>query len=167
MPAVPPTSFAIRPAVADDAPGCAFVHHTSWVETYSALLPAAHWESDTLERRAATWRLWLAGELTVTVAEECGRVVGVAFASAGRRIGDHPPVRDRELWLLYVLAAHHGTGVGQALLDAVLPPGTPAQLWVVEDNPRARRFYGRNGFRPDGARDVDAWSGLADVRCVR
>ncbi|MEU2201321.1 GNAT family N-acetyltransferase [Isoptericola sp. NPDC019482] len=162
-----PTSVAIRPATADDASGCAFVHHASWVETYSALLPAEHWESDTLERRTATWRRWLAGELTVTVAEEGGRIVGIAFVNAGRPVGAHPPVRDRELWLLYVLAAHHGTGVGQALLDAVLPPGASAQLWVAEDNPRARRFYRRNGFRPDGARDVDAQSGIASVRCVR
>ncbi|MCK9794150.1 GNAT family N-acetyltransferase [Isoptericola sp. 4D.3] len=157
----------IRAATPDDAAGCAFVHHTSWVETYSGLLPADHWESDTLERRTATWHRWLGGELTVTVAESGGRVVGIAFGREGRAVGGHAPVRDRELWLLYVLAAHHGTGVGQALLDAVLPPGAPAQLWVAEANPRARRFYERNGFVPDGARDVDEALGLADVRLVR
>ncbi|MFC8599798.1 GNAT family N-acetyltransferase [Isoptericola sp. NPDC057191] len=81
--------------------------------------------------------------------------------------GSHEPVRDRELWLLYVLAAHHGTGAGQALLDTALPPGTPAQLWVAEANPRARRFYERNGFLPDGARFVDEGLHLAEVRHVR
>jgi len=157
----------IRPAMRDDAAGCASVHHASWIETYGALLPADHWETDTLEARTAAWRRWLAGDLVAMLAESDGSVVGVAFAGGGREMGDHRPVRDRELWLLYVLAAHHGTGVGQALLDAVLPPGAQAQVWVVEANPRARRFYERNGFVHDGARLVDERLGLAEVRHVR
>ncbi|MCA5893334.1 GNAT family N-acetyltransferase [Isoptericola sp. NEAU-Y5] len=160
-------TFLIRAATPDDATGCAVVHHTSWVETYSGLLPADHWDSDTVERRTATWRRWLDGDMVVTVAEAAGQVVGIAFAGAGRLVGDHEPVRDRELWLLYVLAAHHGTGAGQALLDAVLPPGVAAQIWVAEHNPRARRFYERNGFLPDGARYVDERLDLAEVRQVR
>ncbi|WP_166851100.1 GNAT family N-acetyltransferase [Isoptericola sp. BMS4] len=157
----------IRPAAPDDAAGCAFVHHTSWVETYSRLLPADHWETDTLERRTARWQRRLDDGAAVTVAERGGQVVGFAIDGQGRRIGDHEPVRDRELLSLYVLSAHHGTGVGQALLDAVVAPGTPAQPWVAEDNPRARRFYGRNGFLPDGAGYVDDGLGLAEVRLVR
>jgi GNAT superfamily N-acetyltransferase len=157
----------IRPATPDDAFGCANVHHTSWIETYSELLPADHWESDTLERRTATWQNWLGGDGVVIVAESGGQIVGIAFSGDGRQIGDHEPVRDRELYLLYVLAAHHGTGVGQALLDAVVAPGTPAQVWVAEHNPRARRFYERNGFSADGASFVDERLSLAEVRHVR
>ncbi|MGF0117503.1 N-acetyltransferase family protein [Promicromonospora sp. Marseille-Q5078] len=165
MRAAPPT-FVIRPAIPDDAAGCAIVHHTSWVETYGGLLPAEHWETDTLERRTAVWPRRI-GELPVTVAESSGRVVGFATGGRAREVGIHPPVRDRELWSLYVLAEHHGTGVGQALLEAVVPSGVPAQLWVAEQNPRARRFYERNGFVPDGARFVDGRLNLAEVRHVR
>ena len=32
-----------------------------------------------------------------------------------------------------------------------------ATLWVLEDNPRARRFYELAGWRPDGARKADEW----------
>ncbi|WP_402374987.1 GNAT family N-acetyltransferase [Isoptericola rhizosphaerae] len=167
MPLAPKDPAIVRPATPGDAAGCALVHHTSWVETYSGLLPAAHWEKDTLEQRTATWQRWLQGDLTAIVAESGGLVVGVAFSSTGRKIGAYEPVRDRELWLLYVLAAHHGTGTGQALLDAALPPHSPAQLWVVEDNLRARRFYERNGFVADGARFVDERLDLAEVRHVR
>jgi len=167
MRAVRGESFVIRAATPGDAAGCAHVHHTSWVETYSELLPAAHWESDTLERRTETWRRWLDGGAEVTVAEVSGQVVGFAMDGTGRHVGDDQPVRDRELYSLYVLAAHHGTGIGQALLDTVLAPGTPAQLWVAENNPRARRFYERNGFLPDGARFVDEHLNLAEVRQVR
>ncbi|WP_246036749.1 GNAT family N-acetyltransferase [Cellulomonas telluris] len=110
-------------------------------------------------------RLALTGEGVVTVAEVAGTVVGIAFADLGRRVGEHPPVRDRELYLLYVLAAHHGTGVGQALLDVVvLPRHVPAQVWVAEHNPRARRFYARNDLLPDGARAPDEHLGLAVAR---
>ncbi|MEL7974960.1 GNAT family N-acetyltransferase [Isoptericola sp. F-RaC21] len=167
MPETRAPSFVVRPAVPDDAAGCALVHHTSWKETYSALLPAAHWETDTLERRTAGWRRELDGGAVVAVAESGGRVVGLAIGGPGRAMSGHAPVRERELWSLYVLAARHGTGVGQSLLDAVISPGVPAQLWVAEENPRARRFYARNGFLPDGARHVDEAHGIASVRLVR
>lgn len=72
-----------------------------------------------------------------------------------------------ELWALYILSSHYGTGLGQALLDAAI--GTaPATLWVAEDNPRARSFYARNGFTPDGTRNVDAAADdLAEIRMTR
>ncbi|MGO1479830.1 MAG: GNAT family N-acetyltransferase [Brachybacterium sp.] len=143
------------------------MHHTSWVETYSALIPSSHWETDTLERRAETWRRWLDGGVAVTVAESGEQIIGFAIAHTGRQVGAHAPVRDRELYSLYVLAEHHGSGAGQDLLEAVLPAGIPAQLWAAEDNPRARWFYERNGFTPDGARFRDEALDLAEVRLVR
>ena len=157
----------MRPAVLQDAEAIAAVHHGSWVETYSDLLPASHWEADTLERRTERWRRALESGAAATVAETDGTVVGLALAGDAITVGAHAPVRERQLFILYVLAAHHGTGVGQALLDAVVPPASPAQLWVAEENPRARRFYERNGFVADGARHVDEGSGIAEVRLVR
>lgn len=56
-----------------------------------------------------------------------------------------------ELELLYVDPQHTRTGAGTALLQELLGEG-PAHLWVFEDNPRARPFYARHGFRPEGAR---------------
>jgi 2-(1,2-epoxy-1,2-dihydrophenyl)acetyl-CoA isomerase len=38
---------------------------------------------------------------------------------------------------------------------------------VFEQNPRARAFYARHGFVPDGARATDDWTGLPEVRLVR
>jgi len=164
--ALTPLCIVIRRATPDDAIACAYVHHTSWVETYSGLLSVAHWETDTLERWIEAWHRRLDDGAAVTVAEASGTVVGFAIGGAGRYIGDHPPVRERELQSLYVLADHHGTDPGQALLDAVIPSG-PAQLWVAEKNPRARRFYERNGFLPDGAHSFDGRLGPAEVRLVR
>lgn len=174
-PLPPARPFVLRPAVPGDAAGCARVHHTSWIETYSALLPASHWETDTLARREQSWQRWLEGGSAVTVAEtvagtageEGGEIIGFALTGAARRVGEHAPVRERELFSIYVLAAHHGGGAGQALLEAALPAGTPAQLWVAEQNPRARRFYARNGFAPDGVQVRDAVLDLEELRLVR
>lgn len=159
--------FRLRLATPDGAEACGAVHHRSWVETYSHLLPPEHWRTDTVERRAALWTRVLRDGFEVPVAEVDGRIVGLALAVPGRTIGAHGPVRDRELSTLYVLAEHHGTGAGQALLDTALPPGTPAQLWVLDDNPRARRFYERNGFTPDGARHLDEGLGFTELRYIR
>jgi hypothetical protein len=40
-------------------------------------------------------------------------------------------------------------------------------LWVVEANDRARRFYGRQGFRPDGSTKTARMNGAEaiEVRC--
>jgi len=39
---------------------------------------------------------------------------------------------------------------------------------MAQDNPRARAFYARNGFTPDGARKVEpSWEDLTEVRLVR
>ena len=69
--------------------------------------------------------------------------------------------------MLYVLAEHHGSGAGQALLEAVIGDN-PAFLWVAKDNPRARRFYERNRFTTDGAEAVYIQAtGFMIVRMVR
>lgn len=158
----------LRTATLSDAAAVAQVHHTTWVSTYGAILPPEFWATATLERRTATWERWLSNGAAPVVADADGEVVGIAMAGEAVEQEDVLPVRDRQLYLLYVLAAYHGAGVGQALLDAVVPPGTPAQLWVAEDNPRARRFYERNGFVMEGARVVDtSTADLAEVRMVR
>jgi ribosomal protein S18 acetylase RimI-like enzyme len=163
MPAV-----TVRPATPGDAAACALVHYTSWVETYTGLASAEFWERASLERSTTIWRRWLDDALPVVVGVVDGRVAGLALVGDGRENNGHPPVRDRELYQLYVLASDHGTGVGQMLLDRVLPAGTPAQLWVAEHNPRARRFYERNGFGADGATDPGgSFGGIAALRLVR
>lgn len=93
MPGSPAT---LRRATLRDAWACASVHHTSWRETYSALLPASHREDDTLERRTASWKRWLSRGTEVTVAVVEGRIVGSAVTGSGRQVGGHEAVRARE-----------------------------------------------------------------------
>ncbi|PFG41535.1 acetyltransferase (GNAT) family protein [Isoptericola jiangsuensis] len=114
----------LRKAVKSDAEACGRVQHASWVETYTGLASDDFWERATPARCVTVWEGWLDDGLDATVAEIDGEVIGFAFARPAVD-ARHPPVRDVELQTLYVLAAHHGTGVGQALLDAVLPDGAP------------------------------------------
>lgn len=158
----------LRTATLSDAAAVARVHHTTWITTYGKILPPEFWATATLERRTSAWERWLSNGAAPVVAEVDGEVIGIAMAGDAVEQEEVLPVRGRQLYLLYVLDAHHGTGIGQALLDAAVPPGTGAQLWVAEDNPRARRFYERNGFVLEGARYVDASTAdLAELRMVR
>jgi ribosomal protein S18 acetylase RimI-like enzyme len=159
--------FEVRPIRPDDAEGVAYVHHTSWVETYSGLLPASHWETDTLDARATRWRGLLAEPNPTLVAVIDDRVVGFATARPSWRQHGIDDARHLQLGALYVLADQHGTRIGQALLDAAIPPGTAAQLYVAKGNDRATRFYTRNGFAPDGVEVLDDRFDLVELRLVR
>lgn len=60
---------------------------------------------------------------------------------------------------LYVRPAGWGSGVAQELhaaaLDALREQGaTSASLWCLVENPRARRFYEKHGWRLDGSERV-------------
>lgn len=78
--------------------------------------------------------------------------------------------RVAELYALYVRPAWWSTGTGRALMEKVLARSAAAgyrsiTLWVLRDNQRARRFYERAGFAPDGATNV--LTGLGGVLEVR
>ena len=65
------------------------------------------------------------------------------------------PARDEdlgnlpELVMLYVLASHHGRGLGRRLFEAIAG-ARPCYLWVAKDNAHAIGFYKHCGFTLDG-----------------
>lgn len=145
--------FRIRPASSADADDIAAVHTTSWRETYGSMVDddvaTSRWFD--LSRRTEMWRANFAdGTYTPHVAVDERGIVGFG---AARPAPEPDAVRPEELTMLYVLARAHGTGAGQALLDAALAD-RPAYLWVAADNPRARAFYRRNGFEHDGVKST-------------
>ena len=96
------------------------------------------------------------------VAESDGAVVGIALAGPAT---EADVAWDTQLYVLYLLGAFHGSGAGRGLMEAVLPAGTSAGLWVADPNPRAQAFYAKQGFEPDGVTKVD--DGVREVRMVR
>ncbi|SFR67945.1 Ribosomal protein S18 acetylase RimI [Agromyces sp. CF514] len=167
----------VRPATVADAPAIASVHWRSHQTTYVEPGRVARdvVENWTMRDRVLAWTAHTAissglypppdgfRAMRVWVAEVDGEVVGWANTSGGR---DADAPRDLELEGLYVLDEHHGTGVGQGLVDAALD-GRPAYLWVLDDNPRAQAFYRRNGFAPDGTEKFDDYWHVHELRYVR
>lgn len=172
------TSMAvIRHPRREDAERIAEVHVATWKETYAELLPDGFFTEDHTRMRRAMWARILSEPRpgwSIRVAESDGEIIGLALAGPSRGAGEKDEAGGdagaeplREIHALYVLRAHHGAGVGQALLDAVVGSG-PLILWVARQNPRAAAFYRRNGFRVDGAAESDpAAPGVVDVRMVR
>ena len=78
-----------------------------------------------------------------------------------------------ELYALYVSPAHWSTGAGRALTDAALDGLRAAGyrrvvLWTLTENARARRFYDKAGFAPDGATNILPGLGaVEELRYVR
>jgi ribosomal protein S18 acetylase RimI-like enzyme len=142
--------FSLRSPQPDDVEALAQVHVQAWRETYADQLPAEFFGEKALEFRRGIWRRIIADtspDSRVVVAVRAGEIVG--FASAGLPASpEQPPPADRELFMIYLLAEHHGCGAAQAMLEAVLGE-EPAFLWVAAQNPRAQSFYERNGFRFD------------------
>ncbi len=163
-------AFTVREPIAEEASAIADIHVATWKETYSDLLPEHYFSEEYVAGRHRMWQHVLthtSDDVTVRVAEVDGEIVGFAWVGPGEGIGGEEPPRQRLLYAIYVLAAEHGTGVGQALLDETLGDG-PAMLWVAKENPRATAFYLRNGFRFDGVEQVDPHAPLiTDARMVR
>lgn len=145
----------------------AHVHVEGWRQAYGSLLPEQFYNNDARTSRVHMWTSLLADEAAhsrVRIATtDTNDVVGFSI---------HGPARDEdrdgiELFALYILEDHYGSGVGQRLLDASIG-AEPACLWVTAGNPRAIRFYERNGFQPDGTRKTDPEvDGLDEMRLVR
>jgi GNAT superfamily N-acetyltransferase len=142
----------VRPATLADAEAIARVHVRTWQGAYGHVFPAHRLASISLERRAELWRSALPGAPAALVAEVDDEVV--AFASVGPS-NDADGDGVGELYAIYVEPEHWDTGVGRELAaaadDALRALGFgEATLWVLEDNPRARRFYEAGGWRVDG-----------------
>ena len=70
-----------------------------------------------------------------------------------------------ELYAIYVLPEAWGSGAGPLLMAAALSAlrengFAVAILWVLEDNPRAQRFYEREGWTRDGGRREEEFLGV-------
>ena len=97
--------------------------------------------------------------------DESTEVVGLADAGPG--LDDDRP-EHLEVYAIYILRRTYGSGLGAALLHAAIGE-SPAYLWVLEDNPRARAFYLKHGFQPDGTRKLlpPEWEELPVIRMIR
>ncbi|WP_219816429.1 GNAT family N-acetyltransferase [Arthrobacter sp. 4R501] len=161
------TPVRVRYARVEDAAEMARVNVRAWLETYRGVMADHVLDDPGLPAaRERFWTAMLSDERyranRVAVAERDGEVIGIAMAgpsqSPGSQWGTH-------LYVLYVVAAEHGTGAGADLLDTVVGPDDSAALWVADPNPRAQAFYRKHGFVADGTVNVE--DGVREIRMVR
>jgi ribosomal protein S18 acetylase RimI-like enzyme len=142
----------VRAASADDATAIIAVRLASWRATYADHLPPHVWdEFDQAGRAQRLAESITAGLTRVLVACQDDTIVGYTFSGPTR--DDDLPDETGEIYAIYVHPSAWSTGAGRALMTATLADlgQVPVVLWVLEVNDRARRFYERAGFVPDGA----------------
>jgi ribosomal protein S18 acetylase RimI-like enzyme len=172
----------IRRAVPGDALSIATVHVRSWKGAYPGLIPQSYLDALTPDDRVDQWEQ----ALDATAWPRTGTIVLLGPA-AGEGADKGPltgfvsisPTRDDdadpddvgEILTLYLDPPAFGSGGADLLMSAALvalraAAYTTATLWVLDTNARARRFYERRGWQPDGASKRHDWGAFVatDVR---
>lgn len=153
----------VRDAVPADALQVAELHVRSWRSAYRGLIDQDYLDALSPEAWVSRYdfgRVGLRVPSTLIAIREnavCG------FTSVGLcrddDLADHG-----ELMALYVDPRRLRTGIGTMLIAAarkrLAERGfTDAALWVLRGNDRAREFYVRDGWRPDGAQRSRVYGG--------
>lgn len=190
-------AYRIRLAHPGDAEAYVAAHVASQIATYAHLMPLAYaadrraeaptaaaelavdlaaMHDDLASGREPFRRHWIAEAIQTAgtgVAEASTDIIGIACAGAGQNWWEanfDPPPVDVPYMLdrLYLRPEAQGSGVGQALFEAAVGDRS-VYLWIIANNPRAERFYRRNGFVPDGASGPAGgpWLGRPMFRMVR
>jgi ribosomal protein S18 acetylase RimI-like enzyme len=151
----------VRIAIGADAEAVERIRIRGWQTAYRHVFPAE--ELERLRVDTSRWQRQIDTPpfgWTIFVAEDEQRIVG--FVAVG-------PSRDGtpggELYAIYVDPDSWSAGVGRALIEhaeeRLADDYDEATLWVLDDNPRARRFYERAGWTPDGASKLEERLGVA------
>ncbi|MBC9713327.1 GNAT family N-acetyltransferase [Streptomyces sp. TRM66268-LWL] len=165
----------VREMTEADLDDVAEIRVRGWQFAYRGLMPQSYLDAMSPEADAAARRKRWADPrpgAVGLVAEREGRVIG--FAAFGPTRDEDLAAGAHEVYALYVHPDGIGTGAGRALMDESLDRCRTAGvelvvLWVLIGNHRARRFYERAGFGPDGtstAYDVDGVA-VPEVRYAR
>ena len=125
----------------NDAKIVGLVHSTAWKQAYENVFPSEYLYSDTPAKR------------TEEFLESCSNkdVFYYLLYEAELAVGVVKVMKclDRyEILSFYILEEYRGKGFGKQVVIYLnkLLGGEKMQLWVLEDNKKARRFYENNGF---------------------
>jgi GNAT superfamily N-acetyltransferase len=175
----------IRLATADDIPAIDQVRREAWFAAYSGIL-----DQDIIDRVTAiggaaadppAYRRSYAA--VAAAADGIPIVVGYAACGPERAVDSAYPASSLtsagragetgELYAIYVASDWWSTGAGRALLSTALAALRAAgyrrvTLWTLTGNARARRFYEKAGFAPDGATNIlTGLGGVEELRYAR
>lgn len=151
----------------DDAKYCADIHAESWTFAYSNIVP-----KDIIDQHNARWPMVWRKMLVNNVDSHYvivldSKIIGFLTIAVSR----DSDLKDifYEIIGLYFDPEYIGLGYGKQAMDWVKKEIKSRgydniSLWVLKENNRARKFYEKSGFKPDGKVKP---SGLADAQEVR
>ncbi|QUX27763.1 GNAT family N-acetyltransferase [Nocardiopsis akebiae] len=149
----------IREALPEDGPAVADVEVRSWRAAYPGIVPQDYLDAMDAAERGDRWSDWIAGAVRpgagLLLADDgAGAVAFACFAPVGEAAGG--TAGSCEVEAFFSVPEVWGSGVNRRLIAEVhrVVAGagyTEAVLWVLRDNPRARRFYAAHGWEADGA----------------
>lgn len=163
--------FEISDLDPDEVASAAKAHIVMQAATYATY---AHGDFTSQLYDSLEWRIpsMLESDVAKVAKNPWGNIVGVAMVGEGPEDWedvDDPsfvwPAVTRYLKTLFTMPGAQGTGLGSAMLEAVLPDRQPAYLWTMTENPRAIRFYEKHGFAADGYEKVS--EGFGRMHMVR
>ncbi len=161
--------FQIRLATLDDAPRCADIHGRSWMFAYSDAVGKDIIESYNA-RWLFVWKKMLENNTdTHYVILEGDTIVG--FTSINPSRDADAPDGMFELTGLYLDPDHIGKGYGKRAMDFVKHEAsargyTVISLWMLDQNNRAKRFYEKAGFAPDGTKKNSGLGNTQEERYI-
>ncbi len=137
---------SLRVATQEDVDAMAYVHATSWQETYRNLLEDSVISSFNVDHRKKMWAKFLNGSTNsqrAYVAIVADRIVGIAsWVEKDEQV---------ELLTLYILKEFQQNGLGTSLFRQVehdvLVKEKPLITWVLSSN-KATAFYEKMGLKP-------------------
>ncbi|MEV6822574.1 GNAT family N-acetyltransferase [Nocardiopsis dassonvillei] len=148
----------IREALPEDGPAVADVEVRSWRAAYPGIVPQDYLDAMDTAERGARWSDWIAGAARpgaglLLAGDGAGTVAFACFAPVEEAAGG--TAGPCEVEAFFSVPEVWGNGVNRRLIAdvhrAVAGAGyTEAVLWVLRDNPRARRFYAAHGWEADG-----------------
>lgn len=162
----------IRKAQEKDAYEYAACQVSSWRAAYKHIVPDAYLDALSAERRAE----WLSQSLREdqNCSYDCmllnDQIIGVLIF--GKACDAEKP-NAGEIYAIYLLEAFWGKGYGAQLMrhaiESLKAMGCQeALLWTLEENHRARRFYERAGFMPDGRqKEIELGKPLVEICYTR
>jgi ribosomal protein S18 acetylase RimI-like enzyme len=157
-------SGLIELALADpsDATALRDLHMPTWEATYRDHASEAWYRERLAAHRVRDWAEILRSQAAngggVLTARCDGRIVGLC-QHGPTEDPDDAPREVGQIQRLYVHPEHQRTGIGRALLTASVDRlrqggAHTATLWVLETDQRARGFYERLGWTPDGTSET-------------
>jgi ribosomal-protein-serine acetyltransferase len=150
----------VAPANETDANALRELHLATWEPTYRSRAAESWYRERLAAHRVRDWGEVIDAQAAaggdILVARSGGEIVGICQYGSSED-ADQDSSQVGQIYRLYVHPTRQGTGIGRSLLDASLDGlrragKQAATLWVLETDQRARGFYERLGWQPDGAR---------------